>query len=268
MTKYTTDSGNNIFTCPDFDLAHTLDCGQAFRWEQTDGHTFRGAVGRKKLTISQDGDRFTLYDTPEEDFPFWAGYFDLDTDYGRIKQTLSEDAVLRRACEYGHGIRLLRQPPEETLLSFIISQNNNIPRIKGIIERLCGIYGGFPTAREMEGADESTLSPLRAGFRTRYLLDCVHRINSGELDLDAVSRADLDTAADMLMTVKGVGIKVAMCTLLFGFHRTEAYPVDVWMKRVNARFYPDGLPSCTKGIEGIAQQYLFYAIREGALEQA
>lgn len=260
--------GNDlIFTCPDLVLAHTLDCGQAFRWEQVDEDTFTGAVGRRTLTISQHGDTFTLHDTPPEDFPFWSEYLDLDTDYGSIKTRLSEDATLRIACAYGHGIRLLRQPPEETLLSFIISQNNNIPRIKGIIGRLCDIYGGFPTAADMKDATAETLAPLRAGFRTKYLLDCIARINSGELDLDAVASADLDTAADMLMTVKGVGIKVAMCTLLFGFHRTGAYPVDVWMRRVNERFYPDGLPECTRGIEGIAQQYLFYAIRDGIIDK-
>ncbi len=264
MKKYIVSGRDIVFTQPDFDLDHTLDCGQAFRWEKAEGG-YVGAVGRKELRISQDGDTFTLHDVSEDGFAFWSDYFDLDTDYGEIKKRLSTDSTLEKACAYGSGIRLLRQPAEETLLSFIISQNNNIPRIKGIISRLCDIYGGFPEASEMTGADVDTLAPLRAGFRAKYLIDCVQKLHDGTVDLGAVRSMPLDEAAAALMQIKGVGIKVAMCTLLFGFHRTDAYPVDVWMKRVNENFYPDGLPECTRGIEGIAQQYLFYAIRNGII---
>ena len=117
----------------------------------------------------------------------------------------------------------------------------------------------------MTGADEETLAPLRAGFRSKYLLDCIHKVTDGTVELDKIASMSLDEASEKLKIIKGVGEKVAKCVLLFGFHKLDAYPVDVWMKRVNERFYPDGLPECTKGIEGIAQQYLFYAIRCGAL---
>ncbi|MBQ5312169.1 MAG: DNA-3-methyladenine glycosylase 2 family protein, partial [Oscillospiraceae bacterium] len=247
----------------ELDLEHTLDCGQAFRWTKT-GNAYSGYFKKLPLTVSQKGDVFTFHNVTEDEFlGVWADYFDLQTDYGEIIRRLSEDEHLAKACAYAPGIRLLRQDAEECLISFIISQNNNIPRIKGIISRLAGIYGGFPTAEELYDADEEKLSPLRAGFRTKYLLDCIEKLRSGETDIEKIRTLPLDAAAKELMKIKGVGIKVAMCTLLFGFHRTESYPVDVWIKRVNERFYPNGLPACTKGIEGIAQQYLFHAVRNG-----
>ena len=256
-------SGNDIkLHQPDLDLDMTLDCGQAFRWERLSPGVYKGFAGKRPLTIEQrDDSTFVFKDTSMDDMAFWADYFDLERDYGSIKERFSEDEVLSRACEYGHGIRILKQDREETLLSFIISQNNNIPRIKLIISRLCGMYGGFPTAYEMRDASEDILAPLKAGFRTRYLLDCIRRINSGETDLDAISLMDSESAAKELMEIKGVGAKVAACTLLFGFNRLEVCPVDVWIRRVLEKCYPNGLPPCTKGFEGIAQQYLFYYFR-------
>lgn len=261
-----TKGGDVILHQSELDLAQTLDCGQAFRWTETDKGTFTGYFRKTPLTVSQNGDVFTFRNVSEQEFlDIWADYFDLQTDYGEITARLSEDEHLAKACAYAPGIRLLRQDAEECLISFIISQNNNIPRIKGIISRLADIYGGFPTAEELADADEEKLSPLRAGFRTKYLLDCIDKLRTGDVDIPRVRSLPLDEAAKELMKIKGVGIKVAMCTLLFGFHRTEAYPVDVWIRRVNEQFYPNGLPECTRGIEGIAQQYLFHAVRNGVL---
>ena len=258
--------GNDIILhINELDLDQTLDCGQAFRWVK-DQNSYSGYFKKLPLTVTQDKDVFTFRNVSEEDFlGIWADYFDLYTDYSEIIRRLSEDEHLAKACAYAPGIRLLRQDAEDCLISFIISQNNNIPRIKGIISRLSDIYGGFPTAEELIGANEDTLAPLRAGFRTKYLLDCVEKLRTGEVDIEKFRSLPLDEAAKELMKIKGVGIKVAMCTLLFGFHRTDAYPVDVWIRRVNERFYPNGLPECTKGIEGIAQQYLFHAVRNGIL---
>ncbi|WP_295157908.1 DNA-3-methyladenine glycosylase [uncultured Ruminococcus sp.] len=266
---YKVDGNDILLRQKDLSLDETLDCGQAFRWEKTAENTYSGAFLNRKLTISceNDCDIFRLHDTSEEDLiNVWADYFDLDTDYSEYKRRLSEDETLAKACKYAGGIRILRQDKWEALSSFIISQNNNIPRIKGIISRLCEHYGGYPSPDDMKDETEESLAFLRAGFRAKYLVDAVAKIGSGEIDLEAVAKMDIDEARKTLQTIKGVGPKVAECALLFGFYRTEAFPKDVWVKRVMAKWYPDGLPECTKGIEGIAQQYLFHYIRTSGIE--
>lgn len=265
---YTYKNGDIILCEENFSLDDTLDCGQAFRWESVTSDYFRTYKGYYKnipLTIFQteyDKGIFILHGVTEEDFRnIWLDYFDLNTDYGELKRRFSEDETLAKACAYAKGVRLLRQDAEECLISFILSQNNNIPRIKGIIGRLCDMYGGFPKFSQMRGVTADDLAPLRAGFRAKYIEDCTARVNSGELSLDEVKKMPLTEAEKALMTVKGIGPKVAMCVLLFGMYRTDAYPVDVWIKRVNESFYPKGLPDCVKGVQGIAQQYLFHYIR-------
>ena len=255
--------GNDIhLSQTDFDLDETLDCGQAFRWERSADGKYHGAKLNTKLTIYKEKDYFVLENTSESDFlNVWFDYFDLDTDYGELKRIYSEDETLAKACKFASGIRLLKQDKWEALVSFIISQNNNIPRIKGIIGRLCEENGGFPSTEQLKGKTADDFSYLRAGFRAKYIEDCVRRVTDGELSLDSISQMPTNEAAKALMTVKGIGPKVAMCVLLFGFYKTDAYPVDVWIKRVNERFYPNGLPDCVKGDEGIAQQYLFHYIR-------
>ncbi len=257
--------GKDILLCQsDFELDQTLDCGQAFRWEKIDENAYHGAFLNKQLTISCENgsDLFRLHDTTEQDFlKVWKDYFDLDTNYGEITLRLSEDETLSKASAFAGGIRILKQDSWESLSSFIISQNNNIPRIKGIIGRLCEHYGGYPSTEDMKAETIESLAYLRSGFRAKYLVDAVSKVLSGEVDLDAVRSLPLDDARNALMTIKGVGPKVADCALLFGFYRLDAFPKDVWVKRVLARWYPDGLPECTKGIEGIAQQYLFHYIR-------
>ncbi len=257
-------NGDIFLKTADFDLDETLDCGQAFRWEKISADTYSGFLFRKPLIISQDKDVFTFHDTSEEDFlGIWADYFDLYTDYSELKRRFSDDEMLAKACAYAGGIRLLRQDMGETLISFIISQNNNIPRIKGIISRLCEKYGGFPSFEQLEGVTASDLDFLRAGFRAKYLEDCISKVTNGEIDLERIRSASLNDARKELMTIKGVGPKVADCVLLFGAHKTDAFPMDVWIKRVMAEFYPNGLPACTEGVQGIAQQYLFHYMRTG-----
>lgn len=265
---YEAKNGDIILHEKDMTLDHTLDCGQAFRWEKIPSDyysTYKGFFKSLPLTISQkdkDSGVFILHNTSEEDFlARWLDYFDLNTDYSELKRRYSEDETLAKACSYAHGVRLLRQDADECLISFILSQNNNIPRIKGIIGRLCEMYGGFPTFSQLANVTAEELAPLRAGFRSKYIENCSMLINSGALVLDDVKKMPLEDAKKALMTVKGVGPKVAMCVLLFGMYKTDAYPEDVWIKRVNSRYYPNGLPECVKGTEGIAQQYLFHYIR-------
>ncbi|MGN0552331.1 MAG: DNA-3-methyladenine glycosylase family protein, partial [Oscillospiraceae bacterium] len=252
---------------PDFDLDETLDCGQAFRWEKTSNSAYHGAIlynGTldKQLTIYKEKDYFVLENTSESDLlNVWRDYFDLDTDYGELKRIYSEDETLAKACKYASGIRLLKQNAWEALVSFIISQNNNIPRIKGIIGRLCEENNGFPSVEKLKDSTADDFAYLRAGFRAKYLESCVSLVTSGEISLERISAAPADEARAELMKIKGVGPKVADCTMLYGMYKTECFPVDVWIKRVLAQFYPNGLPEFIKPTAGIAQQYLFHYIR-------
>lgn len=261
-------NGNIILHEEHLSLDDTLDCGQAFRWEAVPSEfyrTYKGYFKNIPLTVSEterDKGVFIFHGVSEKDFlDIWLDYFDLNTDYSELKRRFSEDETLSKACAYAKGVRLLKQDAEECLISFILSQNNNIPRIKGIIGRLCEMYGGFPDFEKMKGVTAEELAPLRAGFRAKYIEDCVSRVTSGALDIEKIRKMPAADGQKELMTVKGIGPKVAMCVLLFGMYKTDAYPVDVWIKRVNERYYPNGLPDCVKGVEGIAQQYLFHYIR-------
>lgn len=266
---------DTVFTVSDFDLAQTFGCGQCFRFSESGG-VWSGIAGGRLLRARQEGDRIVLLGIPREDYEtFWTDYFDLATDYGAIKRSLSTDPVLRRACGYGCGIRILRQEPFEALISFILSQNNNIKRIRGIVERLCEAFGepvaggyAFPTPQRLAAASQEELSVLRAGFRAKYLSDAAQKTASGEIDPDRVAALPFEEARAELMKISGVGPKVADCVLLFGFHRLEAFPMDVWMKRAMQTLLPDGLPDCALSCAGIAQQYLFHYVKEGdGLEQ-
>ncbi len=266
----TTQNGTHfIVEIDDFSLADTLDCGQCFRFALQEDGSFCGFAGGRYLTLRQDGNQLTFYDTSAEDFEgHWKLYFDFDTDYQAIKQGFLEDEVLKKSCDYAGGIRILRQDPWETLCSFIISQNNNIPRIKGIIDRLCKLCGeqvpggyAFPTPEALASKSLDDLSTMRAGFRARYLLDAAHKVSTGAIDLPSLYKADIDEARKTLTSICGVGPKVAECVLLFGFHRLEAFPVDVWIKRAITYFYQEGFPEFARPYGGIAQQYLFHYIR-------
>ncbi|MBR3901950.1 MAG: DNA glycosylase [Ruminococcus sp.] len=263
---YSIKNNDIILSEKDFNLDETLDCGQAFRWKKIQSDypcTYEGSFFNNKLVISEKSKgEFILHNVSESDFlEIWADYFDLYTDYSQLKMIFSEDETLSKACNFAGGIRLLKQDSWECLISFIISQNNNIPRIKGIIDRLCDNYGGFPTAEQMNGVTADDLSYLRSGFRGKYLAHAAECVNSGEIVLSEIATAPIEEARTALKKIKGVGPKVAECILLFGMHRTEAFPIDVWIKRVLEEYYPDGFPEYLKENGGIAQQYLFHYIR-------
>ncbi len=242
-----------------------LDCGQAFRWENIDG-VWHGVVKNRVLDVEETENGVAFY-TSEEDFNnIWVDYFDLKRDYEGILSKISQDESIKMAVEEFCGIRILNQDPWETLCSFIISQNNNIPRIKGIINRLCENFGeplgngdySFPSAEVLSKLSLDDLAPLRAGFRNKYILDAAQKVANGEVDLEKLKDMPIEDARQELLKIKGVGAKVAECALLYGCRHIEAFPVDVWVKRVMSELYEDGLPECTEGFEGIAQQYLFH----------
>lgn len=256
-------SGNDIILHEtEFDLDQTLDCGQAFRWTKIADSCYSGYFIDKPLKISSEGEYVTLHDTCEKDFlEVWVPYFDLERSYCELKLKYSADPTLKAACEYSGGIRLLRQDPWECLVSYIFSSNNNITRIKGIIARLVERYGRFPTPEMLACETPDTLADLRSGFRAKYVIDGAQKVLSGEVDLGKCVRLPYDEAKAELMKIKGVGPKVADCVLLYSLDKLDAWPIDVWIKRVMETYYPDGLPECMSGTRGIAQLYLFNYIR-------
>ena len=255
----------------DLDLRQTLDCGQSFRWTENADGSFDGIAFGKKVRVRLNGERLYIENSNKADFEsIWKDYFDLELDYGKIREEISEiHPVLKEAAKYAPGIRILRQEPYEALCTFIISQNNNIKRIKGIVQRLCENFGeeispgdfAFPTPQKMAELSADDLAPLRAGFRNRYLIDAAQKVYSGEVDLESCRTLDYEQARKELMKITGVGVKVADCTLLFGLHRIEAFPVDVWMKRAMEKLFPGMMPSDFGDCAGIAQQYIFHYSR-------
>lgn len=248
-------------------IALTLDCGQAFRWTENPDSSWHGVAFGRAVNIAQNGQNITVTgDVRDGDEQLWTEYFDLDRNYGEICKILSADGYLNRAIKEYSGIRILKQDEWEALCSFIISQNNNIPRIKGIVERLCANFGedlgngdfSFPSAERLADLTVDDLAPLRSGFRAKYITDAAQKVANGEVDLQKMKTCDMDEARAELIKIKGVGAKVAECTLLYGCGRVEAFPIDVWVRRIMSELYPEGLPQCTMGVEGIAQQYLFH----------
>ncbi|MBQ3904446.1 MAG: DNA-3-methyladenine glycosylase 2 family protein [Eubacterium sp.] len=264
-------TGNDIFVtgvdCLDLDL--TLDCGQAFRWEKQPDGSYSGVAGGYFLNIAKENGALIFKNTSEKAFlDFWVHYFDLEKDYAAICERLKGDSLLSSTIDSYYGIRILNQESWEALCSFVISQQNNIKRIKLIIGRLCSAYGRdlggghftFPSAETLSKLSVEDFEALGTGYRAKYLEKLSKAVASGEIDLEKIKSLELEDARRELLNIYGVGIKVANCALLFGFGFYGAFPVDVWMKRVMER-YPNGLPECFKGIEGIAQQYLFHWAR-------
>ena len=258
--------------CGSFSVPKTFDCGQAFRFDPVGEAIFAGtAFGVPAAFEQTDRGVITVYNSTAEEFErVWLHYLALDEDYDAIDRFLidampteQDRAVMTAAVEAGRGIRILRQEPFEALISFIVSQNNNIPRIKKIIRALCETYGEngrFPTARALADAGTDGLFALKTGFRAGYIYDAACKVLSGEVDLSAILACENYDACDAaLRKIRGVGPKVSACVLLYGFGKTEAFPVDVWIKKSLERHFPDGFDAKRLGkYAGIAQQYLFY----------
>ena len=259
-----------------FDAAETLDCGQAFRWVALPGEAgaslWEGVAFGKVLRVEQRGQQVWLDCSPGGLRTYLAGLLrfgrGLRPPSGRPLAAMSP--ALAEAAAFAPGIRILRQEPWEALCSFILSQNNHIPRIKGIIERLCQRLGAeipgtawhaFPTAERLAACSLEDLAPLRAGFRAKYLLDAARKVASGQVDLARVAAAPVEEGRRELQTIFGVGPKVAECALLYGFHKTECFPLDVWMKRAMATLLPGRRPEEFGENAGLAQQYLFHYSR-------
>lgn len=262
----------------DFDIKQSCECGQCFRWTPyKDG--YRGIIKDCLITVSQEGKSKLIINGADKDKTAdILDYFDLNRDYSLIKQAYRDDEILSKASAYGWGIRVFKQDIWEALISFIISSNNNIPRIRGIIERLCEgfgekkelngeIYYKFPDIKTLASLNEADLSAIRAGFRTKYIMDAAEKVYNKEVDIYSMTDMPYEDAKNELIKIKGVGNKVADCVLLFGAHRLEAFPVDVWIKRMLENYYGAGYDVKRFGkYAGVAQQYLFYYGRDNKIK--
>lgn len=254
-----------------FDPAQTFFCGQCFRFTEMEPGVFSGVARHHTLTVTQTETALLLSGDESQYRSLWYDYFDLGLDYPALLRDFSRmSPVLQEAAQYASGIRILRQDPWEALCSFILSQNNHIPRIRGMIARLCETLGDpldtgtdfdFPTPEKLAGCSPDDLAPIRAGFRTRYLLDAAQRVARGEVDLTACQTLPLPEARQMLQQIHGVGPKVAECILLYGCHRLEAFPLDVWMLRAMETWFPGQSAADFGPYAGVAQQLIFHYSR-------
>lgn len=258
----------------EFDLKQTLECGQCFRFTLSGDNKYSGVAMGKPVVIEENCEGILFKNVSEDDFKnIWYDYFDLGLDYAQVKRELHDNYNgLSDVIEYSPGIRILKQDSWEALCSFIISQNNNIPRIMGIVERLCTLCGeqigegvyDFPKAEVLAVMTVEDLAPIRSGFRAKYIIDAAQKVANGEVDLEKIKQMDIENARAELMKITGVGPKVAECTLLYGMHRLDAFPVDVWMKRAMQTMFEGVSPSVFGRYAGIAQQYIFHYARQRA----
>lgn len=257
----------------ELDIAKTFECGQCFRWTADESGIYSGvASGRAAKLWTADGGVYIKMESAGE-LDFWRDYFDLDADYPAAFNAESE--YLEDCARYGAGIRILRQESWEALCSFILSQCNNITRIRGIVRTLCesfgdelmfdgGRYYTFPAAERLAALDAGELDVLRCGYRAPYLISAAQAVVFGGLDLDALYGSNPDEAMTALLKLPGVGAKVANCAMLYGLNIRSGFPVDVWMKRaLNEHFPPDFDPGTLGEFSGLAQQYIFYYARTG-----
>jgi len=257
----------------DFSPGLMFGCGQCFRFTQVGDGVYRGVAFGRVLTLEDTPEGVAL-DCTQEDFDsVWHHYFDLGLDYGRVREKVDIGGFMADAIEFGRGIRILKQDFWEALCSFIISQCNNIPRIRGVIERMCAAYGEpiekyglntFPTPQVIAGLSVDDLRKLGTGYRAEYILSAARAVTGGELTAEKLSKIPFNDAKKELMTIHGIGDKVANCVLLYGLYRLDAFPVDVWMKRALERYFPPKFdPSVFGEYAGIAQQYVFHYVRVG-----
>ena len=250
-------------------IEKTFECGQCFRWNRDAAGVYTGVAYGKVLRVWQEGEDVFCSASGEE-IAFWSNYFDFDADYESASAAFLEPEYLKKCAAFGRGIRILRQEPWEALCSFIISQCNNIPRIKNIVEALCRLYGAeldggffaFPTAERLAQLDAEELSSIRSGYRAQYIINAARAVCSGELSFDGLKELAPEEALKKVTEIHGVGTKVANCFLLYGMHMTDRFPIDTWMKRALKEHFPQDFdPAVLGSFSGLAQQYIFYYAR-------
>lgn len=269
------ENGIQITGKEDFNPEHILECGQIFSYIKEDGdYTVFSADKKAKIFETETG---FLIET--ESPSYFVNFFDLKTDYSEVKKKLNKFSIMERPVKFGYGIRILKQDLFETLISFIVSANNNIKRIQMILNRIRAKYGvkmgdfyAFPTRNQLLKATEQDFAELGAGYRAKYLFNVLRQVNEDDL----TSWQVLDTAElrNKLISLCGVGPKVADCVLLFGFGRGDVFPVDTWIHQMYNKYYSNlenrekirqNLVSEFGLYSGFAQQYLFFFMRAGEI---
>ncbi len=246
----------------EFDYEQIAESGQAFRL-YPDGI----CIANDKRCIVKG----RLIECPEADNDFWKHYFDLETDYSRFIESIDpSDRYLSAAADFGRGIRILNQDSWEMLITFIISQRKNIPAIRSAVEAICRCRGtkkdgyyAFPTPEQLASASMDELRGCGLGYRTEYVYLAAHSVAENPSILSDLKEISYDEIIEALLKFKGVGAKVANCVALFGYHKIEAFPIDVWIKRVLDEHYGGVFPiEKYKGYAGVMQQYIFYFARK------
>ena len=277
-----------------FNIGKILECGKVFRFEKISDQSYILNAKQKLIKITQkpESSSVMIYNTTTSEMSeIWNKYFDMDTDYSHITSVLvSKDEWMKKAIDFGRGIRILRQDPWEMLISFIVSQNKSIPHIKACLSNITSKFGepieeksengeyyyAFPSPEKLVTATEDDLRACKVGFRAPYIMDACNKVANGEIILNDLWMMDYEEAKAKLMSIKGVGPKIADCILLFAYSKMEVFPTDVWIKRVIEGIYFEGrdiklqeIQSFAKSyfgdLAGYAQQYLFYYARENNL---
>ncbi|MDR1052827.1 MAG: hypothetical protein LBL39_01520 [Planctomycetaceae bacterium] len=254
-------------------LEATLDCGQCFRWQRDSSTSvYRGVVCGFPARVWREGEAVRI--RGRGGVEFWRDYFDLGRDYEEILSQFGSHPFTQAAIKYGQGLRVLRQDAWEMLGSYIISQNNNIPRISSSIYKICASFGeriefdgfefySFPSAAVIAGLSETDLRQAGLGYRSEYLISAAGAVVDGKIKFDEIKKLATDDAREKLLQLRGVGLKVANCVLLFGLGKLDAFPIDTWIARA-AKYYDNDLSGARFGkFAGIAQEYIFYYIRKG-----
>lgn len=276
--------------CPDFVPEHIFECGQCFRFYKQEDNSYAIVAKNKVINVSKNENDVILRNTNITDYEtIWKNYFDLDTDYSKIKKALKPmDEHLNVACDFGSGMRILNQDFHENVISFIISARNSITSIKKCVlflsehlgeklQSLDGVtYYAFPTLEALANADMEVLKASKAAFRAPYIKKVAQKMLDDNMTYDDFKNLNLDETAQLLQTLPGVGPKVADCIALFSLNKSDAFPVDVWVKRVMEEFYVKEQNYSLKNMRtyginhfgalaGYAQQYLFYYARQNGL---
>ena len=271
----------------DFNITHIFECGQCFRWNREEDGSYTGVVKNKVINVLQQKNTVEFNNINTDDYDIIKNYFDFDTDYETIKNTLNTDEIMAEAIKFGEGIRILNQEEWETMISFMISANNRIPMIKKVIENLSVSFGdyignyrgkeyfSFPTAERLSAAPVERILECKAGFRAPRIKEAATRFLYEKDKIYNIKNMSYDEGLAYLKTYKGIGDKVANCILLFSMKHFDTFPVDVWVRRVMQTLY---VSKETKDADirkfaenkfgkysGFAQQYLFYYARENGI---
>ena len=267
-----------VYDKTQFNPKHILECGQVFRYGKDDNDNYYVISKNYKATIIEEQNYYKIISNNPE---YFINYFDLNTDYNKIKEALSSNPIIKNMIPYGYGIRILKGDAHEMIFSYIISQNNNIKRIQKIIEQLCKIgtkfdnYYAFPTIKQLSSKPLEFYQSLGAGYRDKFLKETADNLKN--TNLNDIQNQTTDEIYKFLINLKGIGPKVASCILLFGFHKKDKFPVDTWIEQVYYNHFSKekrSRPEIQKYFEnefkeysGIAQQYLFYYEREKKTEK-